>query len=169
MCVCILTVCTKTKKRKIRIDLSRTQWTCDLLVAKTTEVPDCQGFPFRTVGSVGKRERRLMRHYRDGSYNLLSATSSRVEAKSPEARNEYSTKRDFYYTRNRVSIGNNVDSGLGESTPQDFSSCCSSSADSNKPIHIVRIPVCSHFYNLIVIFANICFKISNNRGILPYN
>jgi len=138
--------------------------TVDLLVVKTTEVPNCQGFPFRTVGSVGKRERRLIRHYRDGSYNLLSATSNRVEAKSPEARNEYNTKRDFYYTRsNRVSIGNNADSGLGESTPQDFSSCCSSSADSNKPIHVVRIPICSYFYYNIVIFANIRFKISNNR------
>lgn len=124
--------------------------TVDLLVAKTTEVPDCQGFPFRTVGSVGKRERRHMRHYRDGSYNLLSATSNRIEAKYPGARNEYSTKKDFYYTRsNRMSIGNNADSGFGESTPQDFSSCYSSSADSNKPIHVVRIPVCSHFYYII--------------------
>lgn len=131
----------------------------DLLVAKTTEMLDCQGFPFRTVGSVGKKERRHMRHYRDGSYNLLSATSNRVEAKFPEARNEYSTKRDFYYTRNnRVSIGNNADSGLGESTPQDFSSCYSSSADSNKPIHVVRIPVCSLFYSIMLLFL---LEISN--------
>lgn len=123
----------------------------DLLVAKTTKVPDCQGFPFRTIGSVGKRDRRLVRHYRDGSYNLLSATSNRVEAKYPEARNEYCSRRDFYYTRsNRVSIGNNADSGLGESTPQDFSSCCSSSADSNKPIHVVRIPVCSRIFTVIL-------------------
>jgi len=92
-----------------------------------------------------------MRHYRDGSYNLLSATSNQVETKYPGARNEYSTKKDFYYTRsNRMSIGNNTDSGLGESTPQDFSSCCSSSADSNKPIHVVRILVCSHFYYNII-------------------
>ncbi|XP_012061831.1 PREDICTED: band 4.1-like protein 4A [Atta cephalotes] len=94
----------------------------------------------RTIGSVGKRERRYMRHYRDGSYNLLSATSNQVETKYPGARNEYSTKKDFYYTRsNRMSIGNNTDSGLGESTPQDFSSCCSSSADSNKPIHVTQL------------------------------
>lgn len=115
------------------------------------EVTDCQGFPFRTVGSIGKRERRIVRHNRDGSaYNLLSATSNRVEAKSPGVRNECNTKRDFYYTRNnRVSIGNNTDSGLGESTPQDFSSCRSSSTDSNKPIHIVvRILICFHLLYL---------------------
>lgn len=111
-----------------------------------TEVPDCQGFPFRTVGSIGKRDGRIVRHNRDGSYNLLSATSSLVGAKFPEARYECNTKRDFYYVRNnRMSIGNNTDSGLGESTPQDFSSCCSSSADSSKPIHAVGIRICQNF------------------------
>lgn len=76
----------------------------------------------------------------DGSHSLVSATSNRVAAMFPEARSECSAKkRDFYYAPNkRVSIGNYVDSGLGESTPQDFSSCCSSSADSNRPIHVVR-------------------------------
>lgn len=49
-------------------------------------------------------------------------------------------RKDFYYTRNnRILIGSNVDSGLGESTPQEFSSCCSSSADSAKPTRVVRI------------------------------
>lgn len=49
-------------------------------------------------------------------------------------------RKDFYYTRNnRILIGSNVDSGLGESTPQEFSSCCSSSADSAKPNRVVRI------------------------------
>jgi hypothetical protein len=118
----------------------------DLVVTKNNwEVPDCQGFPFRTVGSIGKRERRIVRRRCDESYNLMSATSNRIEAKLPEARNEYSTRRDFCYASNkRVSVGNNVDSGLGESTPQDFSSCCSSSADSNKPIHVVCVHLCLH-------------------------
>ncbi|XP_067211159.1 band 4.1-like protein 4 isoform X3 [Linepithema humile] len=94
----------------------------------------------KTVGSIGKRDGRIVRHNRDGSYNLLSATSSLIGAKFPEARYECNTKRDFYYIRNnRMSIGNNTDSGLGESTPQDFSSCCSSSADSNKPIHVTQL------------------------------
>lgn len=98
-----------------------------------------------------------MRHNRDGSaYNLLSATSNRIEAKSPGVRNECNTKKDFYYTRNnRVSISNNTDSGLGESTPQDFSSCRSSSADSNKPIHIVRILIYSFMHHIIFVYVSV--------------
>lgn len=150
----------KKKKKQICTELRKSslQWTC-VVVSKMTELSDCQGFTFRTIGSIGKRDRRFIRHNRDGSYNSLSATSNRMEAKFPEARNEYSTRRDSYYARNNrmLSVGNNTDSGLGESTPQDFSSCCSSSADSSKPVHIVRISVCSHFcYHLCdVIFLNI--------------
>lgn len=120
---------------------------------------DCQGFPFRTVGSIGKRERRIVRHNRDGSaYNLLSATSNRVEAKSPRVGNACNTKRDFYYTRNnRVSIGNNTDSGLGESTPQDFSSCRSSSTDSNKPIHITQLQL----------GGEVLYELPSNQEIYP--
>ncbi|RLU22013.1 hypothetical protein DMN91_006392 [Ooceraea biroi] len=112
----------------------------------------------RTVGSIGKRERRVVRRHCDGSYNLMSTTSNRIEAKLPGARNEYSTKRDFYYAPNkRVSVGNYVDSGLGESTPQDFSSCCSSSADSNKPIHVKQLQV----------GGEVCYELPSNQEISP--
>ena len=103
---------------------------------------DCQGFTFRTVGSIGKRDRRVVHHSREGSYNFSTTQlrPNRVLEKYPEARNECNARRDFDCTRNgRMLIGNNVDSGLGESTPQDFSSCCSSSADSTKHIRVVRI------------------------------
>lgn len=113
----------------------------------------------RTIGPIGKRERRIVRHNRDGSaYNLLSATSNRVEAKSPGVRNECNIKKDFYYTRNnRVSISNNTDSGLGESTPQDFSSCRSSSADSNKPIHITQMQL----------GGEVLYELPSNQEIYP--
>ncbi|XP_033213026.1 band 4.1-like protein 4 isoform X2 [Belonocnema kinseyi] len=95
----------------------------------------------KTMGSIGKRDRRVVQHSREGSYNLSTTQSrpNRVLEKYPEARNEYNTRRDFDYARNgRMLIGNNVDSGLGESTPQDFSSCCSSSADSTKHIRVTQ-------------------------------
>ncbi|XP_032668059.1 band 4.1-like protein 4 isoform X2 [Odontomachus brunneus] len=118
----------------------------------------------RTVGSVGKRDRRVVPHNRDGSYNLLSTTSSsscRVEAKFPDARNECSTRRDFYYTRNNrilSAIGNNTDSGLGESTPQDFSSCCSSSADSSKPTHVTQLQL----------GGEVRYELPSNQEIYPH-
>ena len=106
-----------------------------------------QEFTFRPMGSIGKRERRVVHHSREGGYNF-STTQSRpnqIIANYPEARNEYNARRDFDCTRNgRILIGNNVDSGLGESTPQDFSSCCSSSADSTKHIRVVCILFCLH-------------------------
>lgn len=113
-----------------------------LVFIKTIDIPDCQGFNFRIVGSTGKRERRTMRNNHDGSYNLLSATSDQIKTKFPEVRNKCKSapKNDFHYTRsNRILLGNNTDSGLGESTPQEFSSCCSSSADSTRPIHTVHL------------------------------
>lgn len=102
---------------------------------------DCQGITFRTVGSIGKRNRRMIQHNRDGSYNLPPTRPGQVETKYyVGSRNECNMRKDFYYTRNnRILIGSNVDSGLGESTPQEFSSCCSSSADSAKPARVVRI------------------------------
>lgn len=109
---------------------------------------DSQGFTFRTMGSIGKRERRVVHHSREGSYNFSTtqARPNRVLSKYPDTRNEYNARRDFDSTHNsRLLIGNNVDSGLGESTPQDFSSCCSSSADSTKHIRVVRIFLCLLF------------------------
>lgn len=109
---------------------------------------DSQGFTFRTMGSIGKRERRVVHHSREGSYNFSTIQSrpNRVLSKYPDTRNEYNTRRDIDSTNNsRLLIGNNVDSGLGESTPQDFSSCCSSSADSTKHIRVVRIFFCLCF------------------------
>ncbi|XP_043477923.1 band 4.1-like protein 4 isoform X2 [Leptopilina heterotoma] len=95
----------------------------------------------RTMGSIGKRERRVVHHSREGSYNFSTTQSrpNRVLSKYPDTRNEYNAGRDFDSTHNsRLLIGNNVDSGLGESTPQDFSSCCSSSADSTKHIRVTQ-------------------------------
>lgn len=102
---------------------------------------DCQGITFRTIGSVGKRNRRTIQHSRDGSCNLPVARPCQIETKYYNgSRTECNMRKDFYYTRNnRILIGSNVDSGLGESTPQEFSSCCSSSADSAKPTRVVRI------------------------------
>ncbi|XP_066590905.1 band 4.1-like protein 4 [Prorops nasuta] len=96
----------------------------------------------RANGSVGKRDRRMVQHCREASYNL-PPTRTRIETKYPEPRNnEYNVRRDFYYTRNsRILIGSNVDSGLGESTPQEFSSCCSSSADSTKPPRLTHLQI----------------------------
>ncbi|XP_012270189.1 band 4.1-like protein 4 isoform X2 [Orussus abietinus] len=100
---------------------------------------DASSLP-RTIGYLDKRERTVVQRTRDGSYNLPSArTTARIGSKYPEARNEYNSMRDFEYTRNcRMLIGSNVDSGLGESTTQDFSSCCSSSADSAKPTRVTQ-------------------------------
>ncbi|KOC70258.1 Band 4.1-like protein 4A [Habropoda laboriosa] len=74
----------------------------------------------RTIGSIGKRNRRMIQHCRDGSYNLPPTRPSQVETKYYDGRS-------------------NVDSGLGESTPQEFSSCCSSSADSAKPTRVPQM------------------------------
>lgn len=115
---------------------------CTWWLVRRLRLPDCQGFTFRAVGSLGKRDRRVVRHIRDGSYNLPSVMSSRAETRYlAEARNEFGARRDFHYARNSrvLPMGSNTDSGLGESTPQDFSSCCSSSADSTRPVHVVRI------------------------------
>lgn len=102
---------------------------------------DCQEITFRTIGSVGKRNRRMIQHSHDGSYNLPPTRPSQVDIKYYDGnRSECNMRKDFYYTRNnRILIGSNVDSGLGESTPQEFSSCCSSSADSAKPTRVVCI------------------------------
>lgn len=89
---------------------------------------------------MGKRERRGIHRSREGSCNL---SSMRGDSVYPDTRNESIARRDFEYARNsRILIDYNVDSGLGESTPQDFSSCCSSSADSTKHARVVRISFC---------------------------
>lgn len=107
---------------------------------------DCQGFNFRTnFGSHGvrdrERERRNTHHCRDGSYHLTSSRSApRIDSKHYYARNDYNSTKEIDYRHNgRILIGNNIDSGLGESTPQDFSSCCSSSAGSTRRTRVVRI------------------------------
>ncbi|XP_043279671.1 band 4.1-like protein 4 isoform X1 [Venturia canescens] len=95
--------------------------------------------PPRNVGSIGKRGRRDTRRNCDEMiYNFPNARSSRNEPKYPMDRGDYNPRREVDYAKStigsrngRILIGSNVDSGLGESTPQDFSSCCSSSADSS--------------------------------------
>lgn len=118
-------------------------WFCPIrdVLEISRDIEDCQGITFRTIGSVGKRNRRVIQHCRDGSYNLPPTRPSHIETKYYDgSRSECNMRKDFYYIRNnRILIGNNVDSGLGESTPQEFSSCCSSSADSAKPTRVVRI------------------------------
>ncbi|XP_047365074.1 band 4.1-like protein 4 isoform X1 [Vespa velutina] len=120
--------------------------------AETSSLP-------RTIGSLGKRDRRVIQHIRDGSYNFPTTRSSQIETKYPDAiRNDYNTRRDFYYTRNnRILIGSNVDSGLGESTPQEFSSCCSSSADSTKPTRVTQLQLGGEVH----------YELSSNQDIYP--
>lgn len=60
-----------------------------------------------------------------------------TEFKYPDVRNSYSRAESV--RSSRIIVGNNADSGIGESTPQDISSCCSSSADSTRPIRMVRL------------------------------
>ncbi|OAD62009.1 hypothetical protein WN48_07650 [Eufriesea mexicana] len=98
---------------------------------------DCQGITFRTIGSIGKRNRRMIQHSRDGSYNLPPTRPNQVETK--------------YYD------GSNVDSGLGESTPQEFSSCCSSSADSAKPTRVPQMQL----------GGEVRYELSSNQEIYP--
>ncbi|XP_046751668.1 band 4.1-like protein 4 isoform X1 [Diprion similis] len=103
-----------------------------------SEDVETTALPRMNFGSLGvrERERRTAHHSRDGSYNLSSSRSAgRIDSKHfCGARNEYNSRKEFDYRRNggRILIGNNIDSGLGESTPQDFSSCCSSSAGSTR-------------------------------------
>ncbi|KOX74102.1 hypothetical protein WN51_14182 [Melipona quadrifasciata] len=98
---------------------------------------DCQEITFRTIGSIGKRNRRMIQHSRDGSYNLPPTRPSQIETK--------------YYD------GSNVDSGLGESTPQEFSSCCSSSADSAKPTRVPQMQL----------GGEVRYELSSNQEIYP--
>lgn len=79
-----------------------------------------------------------MRHSREGIYETASVRSSRYEPKYPDVRYDYERRDYDTSARNsRVLVGSNADSGLGESTPQDFSSCCSSSADSTRAPRMV--------------------------------
>ncbi|XP_015609594.1 band 4.1-like protein 4 isoform X2 [Cephus cinctus] len=112
----------------------------------------------RMIGSVGKRDRRVVQHTCDGNYNLPSTRRGRNDTKYPEPRSEYNLRKDFDYTRNsRMLIGSNVDSGLGESTPQDFSSCCSSSADSTKPTRVTQKQLA----------GEVRYELSSNQAIYP--
>ncbi|KAF3426388.1 hypothetical protein E2986_11863 [Frieseomelitta varia] len=113
----------------------------------------------RTIGSVGKRNRRMIQHSRDGSYNLPPTRPSQIETKYYDGnRSECNMRKDFYYTRNnRILIGSNVDSGLGESTPQEFSSCCSSSADSAKPTRVPQMQL----------GGEVRYELSSNQEIYP--
>lgn len=115
---------------------------------------------FRNVGSIGKRGRRDPRRNCDEMiYNFPNARTSRNEPKYPMDRGDYNPRREVDYAKStigsrngRILIGSNVDSGLGESTPQDFSSCCSSSADSSaRPSRPVRTsqPIIYLFRNVI--------------------
>ncbi|KZC10010.1 Band 4.1-like protein 4A [Dufourea novaeangliae] len=92
----------------------------------------------RTIGSIGKRNRRMIQHSRDGSYNLPPTRPCQIEAK--------------YYDGS-----SNVDSGLGESTPQEFSSCCSSSADSAKPTRVTQLQL----------GGEVRYELSSNQEIYP--
>ncbi|XP_034171766.1 band 4.1-like protein 4 isoform X1 [Osmia lignaria lignaria] len=113
----------------------------------------------RTIGSVGKRNRRVIQHCRDGSYNLPPTRPSHIETKYYDgSRSECNMRKDFYYIRNnRILIGNNVDSGLGESTPQEFSSCCSSSVDSAKPTRVPQMQL----------GGEVRYELSSNQEIYP--
>ncbi|XP_076290110.1 band 4.1-like protein 5 isoform X3 [Lasioglossum baleicum] len=114
----------------------------------------------KTVGSIGKRNRRMIQHSRDGGYNLPVTRPAQIETKYYDgSRSECNVRKDFYYTRNnRILIGSNVDSGLGESTPQEFSSCCSSSADSAKPTRVVT---------QLQLGGEVRYELSSNQEIYP--
>ncbi|XP_053596339.1 band 4.1-like protein 4 isoform X1 [Microplitis demolitor] len=87
----------------------------------------------RTIGTFDKRDRQI-RQKREANYDVLSTRSSGLESKYSTTRNHYNEKKDYNSTSrsSKILIGSNVDSGLGESTTQDLSSCCSSSADSTR-------------------------------------
>ncbi|KAG8038945.1 hypothetical protein G9C98_003252 [Cotesia typhae] len=88
----------------------------------------------RTIGTFDKRDRQI-RHKYEANYDpVLSSRSTGLESKYSAPRNHYNHQRDYNSTsrNSKILIGSNVDSGLGESTTQDLSSCCSSSADSTR-------------------------------------
>ncbi|PBC29062.1 hypothetical protein APICC_03396 [Apis cerana cerana] len=101
----------------------------------------------------------MIQHSHDGSYNLPPTRPSQVDIKYYDGnRSECNMRKDFYYTRNnRILIGSNVDSGLGESTPQEFSSCCSSSADSAKPTRVPQMQL----------GGEVRYELSSNQEIYP--
>ncbi|XP_011302678.1 band 4.1-like protein 4 isoform X1 [Fopius arisanus] len=97
--------------------------------------------PPRPISTIDRRERRV-RHSREGIYEATSIRSSRYEPKYPDVRYDYERRDCDTSARNsRVLVGSNADSGLGESTPQDFSSCCSSSADSTRALRVTQMPL----------------------------
>ncbi|XP_034938241.1 band 4.1-like protein 4 isoform X2 [Chelonus insularis] len=87
----------------------------------------------RAIGTFDKKDKHVP-HRREGNYDLLSTRSSGFEPNYTTTRTFHNQRKDYDSTmrNSRILIGSNADSGLGESTTQDFSSCCSSSADSTK-------------------------------------
>ncbi|XP_044017169.1 band 4.1-like protein 4 isoform X2 [Aphidius gifuensis] len=98
-------------------------------------IVDCS----RALGTIERRDRRL-RQSRDDIYDTSSMRNSHyTEFKYPDMRNIYSRAESV--RSSRIVVGNNADSGFGESTPQDISSCCSSSADSSRPTRIMQMKI----------------------------
>ncbi|KAK0170006.1 hypothetical protein PV328_010621 [Microctonus aethiopoides] len=96
--------------------------------------------PPRTFGTFDKRDKQY-RHSREGNYDMPTSRSSGFESQCTTARSSYNQWRDYDYSarNSRIMTSSNADSGLGESTPQDFSSCCSSSADSTRASRMTQM------------------------------
>ncbi|CAB0033528.1 unnamed protein product [Trichogramma brassicae] len=81
---------------------------------------------------------------RSGGGSSSRSTCGRLEHQSLYATRKMSSSSSSLRTSSvagcRRPICSPLDSGLGESTTQDFSSCCSSSADSTKQTRPVRLP-----------------------------
>ena len=82
-------------------------------------------------------------HYIENTNNISNKNrlSNRIDSTNG-SRNDLHSSRKELSNNNRdscyIALSTNADSGLGESTTQDLSSCCSSSADSSKFTRVVR-------------------------------